>query len=334
MRHADYLTLDATALAARVARGETSAAELLALARAQAARVQPALNALVRPLEALRAVAQRIGDGDFTQETPVTGLSELDQLGDSLRSSANRIARLLTRERAFSSDASHQLRTPLAALRTTLETELYAPRPDPRLAIEEGLRAVDRLERTVVTLLDLARDEPPDRAELDLGERLLAASKRWQPDAAQRGRAIEVHTAGEPGAGRTRITAHASASACDHILDVLIENALVHGSGTVMLRAVPRHGVIGVEVIDEGSVARDAEPRLFRRRESWAGSTGIGLHLARALAEGEGGRLRLADTAPTTFELLLRKGEARTRTGASDTGRHGGRRAAVAGEPR
>jgi amidase len=55
LRHADYLTLDATALAARVARGETSAAELLALARAQAARVQPALNALVRPLEALAA---------------------------------------------------------------------------------------------------------------------------------------------------------------------------------------------------------------------------------------------------------------------------------------
>ncbi len=51
----------------------------------------------MRPLEALRAVAQRIGDGDFTLATPVTGLSELDQLGDSLRSSANRIGRLLTR---------------------------------------------------------------------------------------------------------------------------------------------------------------------------------------------------------------------------------------------
>lgn len=222
---------------------------------------------------------------------------------------------MLTRERAFSSDASHQLRTPLAALRTTLETELYAPRPDPRLAIEEGLDAVERLERTVVTLLDLARDEPPDRAELDVGRRLDAAVGRWAPVAAAQGRRlVACRTEDDGAAPRERIAAHASASACDHILDVLVENALVHGRGTVELRAVPRHGVIGIEVADEGTVAADAEARLFRRRESWAGSTGIGLHLARALAEGEGGRLRLAQADGTTFELLLRSSDADTRT--------------------
>lgn len=267
---------------------------------------------LVRPLETLRAVAQRIGDGDFTVETPVTGLNELDQLGDSLRSSAVRIDRLLTRERAFSSDASHQLRTPLAALRTTLETELYAPREDPRLAVRESLAAVDRLERTVSTLLGLARDEPPDRAPLDAALRLKAAAERWAGAAATAARHVEVDV--EPGAPTT---AHASSAAVDHILDVLVENALQHGRGDVVLAIGRRHGVTGIEVRDAGEVAADADERLFRRRESLSGSTGIGLHLARALAEAEGGRLRLARHAPTTFELLLRSNEHPPRTTAS-----------------
>jgi signal transduction histidine kinase len=116
---------------------------------------------LVRPLDDLGEVASSIGDGDFTVTAPPTGLPELDRLGLALEASAQRVGRLVERERAFSADASHQLRTPLAALRTTLETELYAPREQPELAVEESLEAVERLEATVQQLLTSPATDRP-----------------------------------------------------------------------------------------------------------------------------------------------------------------------------
>jgi signal transduction histidine kinase len=272
---------------------------------------------LTKPLEVLTDVAARIGHGDFSAAAPVTGLSQLDQLGDALRASAARVNRLLSRERAFSADASHQLRTPLAALRSTLETELYAPRADARLAVQESLEVVERLERTVGTLLDLARDAPPDRTDIDLDARLDDAARRWQRSGSDAGRTITVvgDAAGESTAPHVAPRAYASSSAVDHILDVLLENALHHGEGPVRLRTSRRHGVAVVEVLDDGAVTPAEAGRLFERHESRRGSTGIGLHLARVLAEAEGGRLRLASADPTCFELLLRSPDIERATG-------------------
>ncbi len=165
-------------------------------------------------------------------------------------------------------------------------------------------------------MLDLARDVPPDRAELSVAERLNAVATRWQAAAsAAGGRTIEVTHRRQ--AGHDPPIAYASLSAVDHILDILVENAVRHGRGPIRLRAEPRHGVVAIEVSDDGTIGRDMGAELFHRGVSEPGSTGIGLHLARSLAVAEGGRLRLARREPTVFELLLRTTETGSRTGRS-----------------
>jgi signal transduction histidine kinase len=92
--------------------------------------------------------------------------------------------------------------------------------------------------------------------------------------------------------------------AVETILDVLLDNALKHGAGTVAVTAEETPGACRLAVTDEGN-CRLSDERLFARHESAAGSTGIGLDLARTLAAAEGGLLRLSSASPTVFELLV-----------------------------
>lgn len=253
---------------------------------------------LLRPLDQLRASATQLGDGDFTVTAPRSGMSELDQVAVAVDATATRIGELVGRERAFSADASHQLKTPLAAAKVVLETELLSPRPDPTAVLHETVGALDRMAATVDELLRLARDDHTGRARIRVDDVLADAGRRWAGGAyRQHGRLLRVVPAA---AGHV----HASQAALAHILDVLLDNALHHGTGTVTLAAVPAVGGVAVTVTDTGSL-RTGTGELFGRRRSGADGTGIGLALAGALAEAEGARLRLRDRNPTTFELVL-----------------------------
>ena len=253
---------------------------------------------LARPVRRLRDDAVRLGDGDFAVDPVHSGIGEIDETSEALADTAQRLEEMLGRERAFSADASHQLRTPLAALRLSIETELLDPRPDAERVLDEALTQVDRLESTISTLLAIARDRPPPRDLLDVDRLIGSIHRRWDDRfGATRRQLTCVET--------SPAQVHVSVSVLDQILDILLANALEHGAGDVAVRfRASAGGGLVIEVGDQGAIDRDPTS-LFVRRDPAAAGHGVGLNLARALAEAEGGRLVLASGSSTTFRLVL-----------------------------
>ena len=255
---------------------------------------------LARPVARLSDVAARLGDGDFTVTAESSGMSEVDAVGTALERTARRLDRLVTRERRFSEDASHQLRTPVTSVRVTLEAARLDPAADRDQAIDEALVEVDRLERTIDDLLVLARAEQSVRPETELDELLRRVDADWQPRLARDRRQFTVTAA------RGLPAVAVSDRAIGQILDVLVDNARRHGRGAISVSARPAGSGAIVEVSDEGPGVTDEPERVFERRVSSSGGTGIGLALARSLAEAEGGRLVLRSSGPhPVFALVL-----------------------------
>lgn len=253
---------------------------------------------LARPLERLATSARQLGDGDFSVRAPASGVSELDAVGAALDTTAHRLDEMLSRERAFSADASHQLRTPLSALRIELEgLDLRAP-DTPELPA--ALAQVDRLQATIDTLLKAARDIRPGAAQCDLQALLDEAEPRWRAALADDGRPLRTLFRASD-----RIAA-ASPPVVSEVLDVLVNNARQHGAGAVTV--VVRDTTVGlaVDVADEGRGFGGDPEAPFRRRAPTADGHGIGLALARSLAQAEGGALHVTNPGPKpVFTLLL-----------------------------
>jgi signal transduction histidine kinase len=252
---------------------------------------------LARPLEELSTDAERLGEGDFTVRAHRAGIPEIDQVATALDTTAERIGETLERERAFSADASHQLRTPLTGLRLQLEAALESPDQDLRAAITSSIASADRLERTIDDLLALARQTRSQRSVLDLDVLLNEVRQGWHGLLAGQGRALRI-------AVREAPAPRAATAAVRQILGVLLDNAVSHGRGTVTVTARDAGDAFAIDVTDEGP-GIDSDLDLFARGNSSTDSHGIGLALARSLAEAEGGRLRLGTPAPPTFTLLL-----------------------------
>lgn len=256
---------------------------------------------LASPLDALAAASARLGAGDFSGRAPRSGLVEVDAVAETLDHSAERIERLVRAEREFSANASHQLRTPLTALRMRLEE--IAAAPDAAFARREADAALgdaDRLESTIDALLAVARGEASDRvAPIDLCTVVASWAARWMALLGAEGRSL-VLDRGED------VQAVAPEAVVNQILDVLADNALRHGGGTVTVdvRHMGRHGA--VRLADEGrGVPVGMEHAIFDRHVSGVGGTGVGLALARTLAESCGGKLELVQARPAVFELFL-----------------------------
>jgi len=225
------------------------------------------------------------------------------------------LGNLLGRERAFSSDVSHQLRTPLTALMVGLEGALDRPGADLRSAIHDALTRGEHLRTTIDDLISLVRPPDDTTSPADLTGLVHGVGARWQAPLAARGRRL-VTTAGPdlpPGL--------APPAAVRQILDVLIGNALWHGEGTVTIEAHEADGGVAIEVSDEGP-GLGAEPdELLAGLAERAGGHGRGLPLARSLAAAAGGSLVIRRAAPRpVFSLLLpitaagRPGTAHART--------------------
>ena len=261
---------------------------ILAVAAGVAMWLSRRLN---RPIDELRSWAET---GDTGAPPAPTGIREIDTLRDSLVQSRDRVDELLQRERSFSSQVSHQLRTPVAAMRVAIETELEAPRPDPNTVLREAVGQLDRLESTITSLLALARDRERTPVECDVDVLVRERAAAWDPTVRTAGRAIAVIATG----GRATI----DVDAVGHIVDVLVDNALKHGRGRITVVAGRADGALNVDVADEGPTPATTDAFAEHGSDS---SHGIGLRLARSLAEGCGGTLALLPTPTTTFRLTV-----------------------------
>ena len=269
---------------------------VVALSLATAVAVALA-NRLLRPLRRLRGLAVDLGTVTGQRPHSPSGIAEIDAIASALMTSAQRIDASLQRERAFSADVSHQLRTPITGLRLTLENELEHPTGDPEV-LREAVGTVDRLEATVEGLLLLARDAHHPRTS-DCTATLSERAQRWHRDLASDGRALLFEPGPDP------IAVAMSNQAIGEIVDVLVNNARLHATGTVTLSVQRRAGFVTIAVADEGPGLADPNAA-FRRRDTSATGAGIGLALARRLAEAEGAQLVLGEhTAFCRFELII-----------------------------
>jgi signal transduction histidine kinase len=254
---------------------------------------------IAMPLERLTDSARALGAGDFAVLTERSHIVEADTLADAIESTARRLGELVQRERAFSTHVSHQLRTPLTALLLGLESALSLPGADMYAAARAAVRRGEQLETTIEGVLRLARDTHPRRAPLVVAELLAGVRDYWRGAFVQRNRELRV------GASAGLPEVRVSAVAVRHVVDVLVDNALVHGAGDADVAVSTLADGVLIEVSDEGPGLTDPEAA-FTPRTARTGTHGIGLGLARSLAEAEGGRLLLRRVGPRpVFGLLL-----------------------------
>jgi signal transduction histidine kinase len=255
---------------------------------------------LAKPLGHVAARASRLGAGDFRADEQRYNIAELDAVSEALDTSATALARLVQRERELVGDVSHQLRSRLTALQLRLEALAEHPEPDTAAEARAALEQAERLAAVLDELLAAARAARAVGAEpLEMRPALTAIADEWREQVKSQGRALRVRVP-------DGLLARATPARLREAIGVLLDNALRHGEGSVVVSARGEDGTIVVEVSDGGAgVPDDLAAHIFERGVSGGGSTGVGLALARALIDADGGRLELSTARPATFAVFL-----------------------------
>jgi two-component system OmpR family sensor kinase len=265
----------------------------------------------LRPVESMRRRAEAISAETPGDRLPVpeTG-DEVERLGETLNAMLGRLEDALAREREFVADAGHELRTPLALLRTELELALrHADSPDElREAVRSASQEVDQLAQLADDLLLTAVSERGKLAlrleTLSAAELLSSVARRFEWRAQETGRPLRVtledgtHVRGD----RIRL---------EQALGNLVDNALRHGAGTVRLSAEASGALVELHVTDEGvgfpptfleqAFNRFARPDETRTR----GGSGLGLSIVRVIAEAHGGSAHVANLDPVGADVFV-----------------------------
>ena len=249
----------------------------------------------LRPVDSMRRRAASISAERPGERLPVPHTrDELERLGETLNGMLDRLEEALARERSFVADAGHELRTPLALLRTELELALRhsSSADELREAVRRSSEEVDRLAQLAEDLLLLARSHGgglPLRVEpLDASELLTSVASRFEWRAQAVSRPIVTS---EPDGVRLQ----GDKLRIEQALGNLVDNALRYGDGAVRVSARPAGAMVELHVSDEGAgfppefLGRAFE-RFSRHDHGRArGGAGLGLAIVRAIAEAHGG---------------------------------------------
>jgi signal transduction histidine kinase len=275
-----------------------------------------AVGRALRPVEQIRAEVDSIDDRDLHKRVPQPpSPDEIGRLAVTMNTMLDRLEDAATRKRRFLADASHELRSPLAGIRSQLEVDLAHPvRADWQATERDVLDETLRMQRLVDDLLALAHfDEHPVPARhdlLDIDELVLAEARRLRTrgkvaiDARQ---IAAAQTIGDP-------------ESLGRAVRNLLDNAERHAAETVTIALTEDESHLRIVISDDGpGVAEKDRDRIFLRfgradqsRTRDSGGTGLGLAIARDIVTAHGGTLELEHTAAgATFVLRLPRLEAR-----------------------
>ncbi|MEU0966042.1 HAMP domain-containing sensor histidine kinase [Streptomyces sp. NPDC005917] len=281
-------------------------------------------RSITRPVRALERATAQLAEGRLT-DPPATdrGPPELRRLAASFTTTATRLQHVLHAQRAFASEVSHQLRTPLTALRLRLENFEPYLAPCAQDSLDTALTEMERLSRMVQGLLALARLENsairPEAVDLDAVVADRAAV--WTAFADEQDVGITVR-------GATAVRVWAVPGALEQIIDNLLSNALrVSPPGTAITLAVltaPREGgrtspMAELHVIDRGPGMTETErqkafDRFWRGPDADHDGTGLGLPMVRQLARAGGGEVTLEPATGGGLDAVVRLSHAGSHT--------------------
>jgi two-component system, OmpR family, sensor kinase len=263
------------------------------------------------PVEAMRRRARDVSLTRADERLPLPqARDEVRRLGETLNEMLDRLRHSFERERRFVSDASHELRTPIAVVKTELEGALrtgdYGPQV--REALVAAVEECDRLAQLAEDLLVIARasegELPVRREPLEVRALLEGIRERFADRAREQGRRIRIDAA---------VDGHVSADPLRvrQALGNLIDNSLRHGAGEIVLRSRGGSEAIELEVSDEGpGFTPEITARAFDRfalgdRARTSGGAGLGLSIVRAIAEAHGGEAVILPGRGATVRVSL-----------------------------
>lgn len=271
----------------------------------------------IRPVEDMSSTAARFAAGNLSERIPIADADdELGRLAAQLNQTFAGLEAAFERQRQFTADAAHELRTPLAILISEAQTTLARGRSalEYRETVEGGLETAQQMRRILEMLLDLARfdserEDSAPREPLDLGDLARRALETLQPLAYERAIALE--------ASLKPAWICAAAARVEVVLANLLGNAIEynHGGGQVRLETYSDDVFSVLRIGDTGpGIAREDQPHIFDRfwradksRSRARGHAGLGLAICKTIVEAEHGTIEVASRIGrgTTFTVRL-----------------------------
>jgi len=269
----------------------------------------------LRPISEISSAAVKISAGDLSQRISVAEAeSELGQLAAVLNATFARLESAFAQQRQFTSDAAHELRTPVAVILTQAQTALHRERTaaDYKQTVEACQRAAQRMRKLIESLLALARfdagQEILKRLRFDFAETAVSCAELVKPLADER--EVKIICELKP------LEIIGDSERLAQVVTNLLTNAIQynHAGGEVRLKSAAENGLALLTITDTGTGIAPADlPRVFERfyradkSRTGAGNAGLGLAISKAIIEAHGGTLEVVseENIGTTFTMRL-----------------------------
>jgi heavy metal sensor kinase len=269
----------------------------------------------IRPIEDISATAAKIAAGDLSQRISLTDTeNELGRLADVLNSTFARLESAFNNQARFTSDASHELRTPISTILLQAQTALSRERASSeyRETLKACERAAQRMRQLIESLLALARldagQEPLRRDECDLSAIVARSIELIRPLATCRSITIQTTL--------SKAICRGDATRLAQVIDNLLSNAVDYNleGGGIRISTANNQGIVTLIVTNTGAgIAAEDLPHIFERfyradkvRTGNGGHSGLGLAITKAIVQAHGGDISVRSERGSRTTITVR----------------------------